>query len=127
MTAKTPYNVAPMTLALGRRNTSVAGLVEYIAWLPAQAASMVPALGRAVATEPPVKLEPFEQTDAISPGSKFTNQYFYPIPYASPPNLKLICDDKKRVVEIVKEDEFGFVWMIRPCLDDIAEATAKAA
>lgn len=68
----------------------------------------------------------FTQSDTVSPGGKFSGQVFYPIPFSSPPNLKIKSDDKKRVCEVAKEDEFGFAWIIRPCLDDFTANFAKA-
>src|SRR5262245_47843751 len=48
-------------------------------------------------------LEPLTQKDTVAPRDKLTGQVFYPVPFATPPNLKLKAS--KRVYEIVKQDE----------------------
>jgi hypothetical protein len=60
--------------------------------------------------------EPFVQKDTVSPQSKYTGVVYYPLPYGSPPNLKL--SSPKRQYDIVKQDETGFTWIARPVLDD---------
>src|SRR5690348_133990 len=73
--------------------------------------------------EPPVQkdgYEPLVQKDAVSPQTNHTGTVYYPIPYASPPNLKLTAS--KRQYDIVKQDELGFTWMARPTPDDFDPA-----
>ena len=60
--------------------------------------------------------EPLVQKETVSPQSKYTDTVYYPIPYASPPHLKLTAT--KRQYDIVKQDELGFTWMARPLVDD---------
>jgi hypothetical protein len=60
--------------------------------------------------------EPLVQKDTVSPQSRYTGVVYYPIPYASPPNLKLTA--QKRQYDIVKQDETSFTWMARPMVED---------
>ncbi len=59
---------------------------------------------------------PFEQKDTVAPRSRYTGTVYYPIPFASPPNLRLRCRQREYVV--VRETELGFVWAARPAVDD---------
>jgi hypothetical protein len=60
--------------------------------------------------------EPITQKDTISPREHPAGTVFYPIPFASPPNLKLSAAG--RVYEIIKQDELGFVWAARLTRED---------
>jgi len=74
---------------------------------------------------PPVAIGegPLVQKDTVSPRSKFTGTVYYPIPYASPPNLKLTAS--KREYDIVRQDETGFTWMARSLPEDLREDMRK--
>jgi hypothetical protein len=69
--------------------------------------------------------EALVQKDTVSPQSKYTGIMFYPIPYASPPNLKLTA--AKRQYDIVKQDERSFTWTARPMLEDFKDDARKDA
>jgi hypothetical protein len=72
--------------------------------------------------------EPYVQKDTVSPQkakSPLTGLVYYPMPYASPPNLKLTSS--KRQYDIAKQDELGFTWSARLTLDDIPEDIRKKA
>jgi hypothetical protein len=70
------------------------------------------------AHQPGVPLaEPITQKDTISPRDRPAGTVFYPIPFASPPNLKLTAAGR-RVYETIKQDELGFTWAARLRLDD---------
>ena len=60
-----------------------------------------------------------KQGDTVSPKIKYTDVVTYPIPYAAPPNLKLIAPT--RVYEIVKQDETGFTWKAVAKVDDFKD------
>jgi hypothetical protein len=60
--------------------------------------------------------EPLVQKDTVSPQSRYTGVIYYPVPYASPPNLKLTAT--KRQYDIVKQEETSFTWMARPMVED---------
>lgn len=59
---------------------------------------------------------PLLQTDSVAPRSRYTGTVYYPIPFAAPPNLKLICRPREYVV--VRQNELGFLWEARPILGD---------
>jgi hypothetical protein len=59
---------------------------------------------------------PFLQKDAVQPRSQHTGTVYYPIPFAAPPNLKLVCRPREYVA--VRQTEIGFVWAARPVADD---------
>jgi hypothetical protein len=59
---------------------------------------------------------PFLQKDTVSPRSQHTGTVYYPIPFAAPPNLKLVCRPREFVV--LKQTELGFVWSARPVPED---------
>jgi hypothetical protein len=60
-----------------------------------------------------------EQRGTVSPQSMGAGVVHYPLPYAAPPNLKLIS--AKREYDIVKQDETGFSWKALVKLDDIQD------
>src|SRR5438876_851471 len=108
-----PRNVSAMMLGMA---LLLGGLITAVVMLGLRSSSATGSawdgkVAPVVADDPAA---PLTQSDTVSPGSKFTGQVYYPIPYSSPPNLKIHSDDKKRVYEIAKEDEFGFIWLIRP-------------
>jgi hypothetical protein len=59
---------------------------------------------------------PFLQKDTVSPRSQYTGTVYYPIPFATPPNLKLTCRAREYV--IAKQNEVGFRWEARPVPGD---------
>ncbi len=67
--------------------------------------------------------EALVQKDTVSPQGKYTGVVYYPMPYGSPPNLKLTAP--KRQYDIVKQDETGFTWMALPALEDIKDEWRK--
>jgi hypothetical protein len=69
--------------------------------------------------------EPLVQKDTVSPQSSYTAIVYYPIPFGSPPNLKLTST--RRQYNIVKQDETGFTWMARPLLDDFKDDMRQEA
>ena len=46
--------------------------------------------------------EPLVQKETVAPQSRYTDTVYYPIPYASPPHIKLTS--AKRQYDIVKQD-----------------------
>jgi hypothetical protein len=68
---------------------------------------------------------PLVQKETVSPQGQYTGIVFYPIPYASPPNLKLTSSTRQ--YDIIKQDESGFTWMARTMLDDFNEAQRQQA
>lgn len=66
---------------------------------------------------------PLVQKDTVSPQSKFTGIVYYPVPYASPPNLKLTAS--KREYDIVRQDETGFTWSARSLPEDLRDDMRK--
>jgi hypothetical protein len=69
--------------------------------------------------------EPLVQKDTVSPQSHYTGIVYYPVPYASPPNLKLTAT--KRQYDIVKQDETGFTWMALAMLEDFHDNKREEA
>ena len=67
--------------------------------------------------------EPVTQSDSVRPGDRPTGTVYYPIPFASPPNLKLTAPG--RVYEIIKQDELGFVWTARLKIEDFPSGTPR--
>jgi hypothetical protein len=62
-------------------------------------------------------VEPFAQKGTV-PVKSFSNVVYYPIPYATPPNLTLTSRSADRFYSIARQDEFGFVWMVDIGLKD---------
>jgi hypothetical protein len=62
-------------------------------------------------------VKPFAQTGTISV-KRISDVVYYPVPYASPPNLTLTSKSADRSYTIVRQDEFGFVWMVDVGLKD---------
>jgi hypothetical protein len=124
-----PRHASPTVLILAVGCAiATTGAIFFAMRTPASQETTIASDGHTVpARELPVTATAFTQSDSVSPGGKFTNQVFYPIPYSSPPNLKLHCEDKKRVYEIVKEDEFGFTWLIRPSIEDFTADVLKVS
>jgi hypothetical protein len=69
--------------------------------------------------------EPLVQKDTASPQGKYTGIVYYPIPYASPPHLKLTAP--KRQYDIVKQDERSFTWTARPLMEDFLDEKRQDA
>jgi hypothetical protein len=69
--------------------------------------------------------EPLVQKDTVSPQGSHTGVVYYPVRYATPPNLKFTAT--KRQYDIVKQDETSFTWMARPLLEDIREDKREGA
>ena len=63
-----------------------------------------------------VSIQPFTQKDTVSPGGHMTGQVYYPIPFSSPPNLKLTSGERR--FDIAQQDEFGFSWVAQTRLED---------
>lgn len=59
------------------------------------------------------------QRDVESPKSRYTGIVYYPLPYATPPNLKLTS--AKREYAILEQNELGFTWTVQPLLEDFKE------
>jgi hypothetical protein len=68
-------------------------------------------------------VEPFAQKGTI-PVKRFSDVVYYPIPYATPPNLTLTSKSTDRSYTIARQDEFGFVWMVDVGLKDAKELGA---
>ncbi|HEX5269067.1 MAG TPA: hypothetical protein VFW33_01205, partial [Gemmataceae bacterium] len=114
------------------RGVSVTTLILSLALAVATTAAVVLAvlhLRRPAAGGGPIAAilgeEPLAQKDTVSPQSSYTGIVYYPIPYGSPPNLKLTS--AKRQYDIVKQDEAGFTWMARPLLDDFKDDKRQEA
>src|SRR5262245_3137525 len=60
---------------------------------------------------------PFVQTGTVKPGSFFTDVVNYPVPFASPPDLKLECEGGREYA-ILRQDEYGFTWTAYPKKED---------
>ncbi len=56
-------------------------------------------------------VEPFSQKGTV-PVKRFGDVLYYPIPYATPPQLTLTSNATDRSYAIVRQDEFGFVWAV---------------
>jgi hypothetical protein len=69
--------------------------------------------------------EPLVQKDTVQPQHRYTGLVYYPVPYGSPPNLKLTT--AKRQYDIIKQDETGFTWMARPTVEDFKDDMRKVA
>jgi hypothetical protein len=62
-------------------------------------------------------VEPFTQKGTV-PVKSFSDVVYYPIPYATPPNLTFTSRSADRSYSIARQDEFGFVWMVDIGLKD---------
>jgi hypothetical protein len=60
-----------------------------------------------------------EQRDAVLPKGKFSDTVIYPIPYRTPPSLKLTSANRQ--FGISKQDEKSFTWMAQPMVEDIKD------
>jgi hypothetical protein len=105
----------------GRRPAGVSPVVLVLSVFPAAAATGAailalrpagPRVGGRESTD-----EPFTQKDTVSPRDHATGQVFYPVPFATKPNVKLASQGHD--YEVVREDEFGFVWTVRVKSGDI--------
>jgi hypothetical protein len=62
-------------------------------------------------------VEPFRQHGTVEV-KQFGGVVYYPVPYASPPHLKLTAPSTERSFVIVRQDELGFTWSIDLTLKD---------
>ncbi len=67
---------------------------------------------------------PLTQTDKIDPAGSSMGVVYYPLPFATTPNLKLVC--AKRRYLIFKQDEFGFTWDAGESADPDVQTKEKA-
>jgi hypothetical protein len=63
---------------------------------------------------------PFTQNGTV-PVKRISDVVYYPVPYATPPNLTLTSKSPDRSYVIARQDEFGFVWMVDVGLKDAKE------
>ena len=115
--ASKPAGVSPAVLVLSlllavATTTAVLFAVRPVA--PAAGTAGGGTMPAAQAEPPPA--EPSTQKDTVTPRDHPTGQVFYPLPFSTRPNLKLTAPT--RVYEVVKEDELGFAWAVRPKADD---------
>jgi hypothetical protein len=64
---------------------------------------------------------PFSQQGSVKPEGELTGIVYYPIPYATPPNLSL---SPGRRYAITKQDEFSFVWLDREAAKELPALAA---
>jgi hypothetical protein len=62
---------------------------------------------------------PLVQKEAVAPGTTYSGIVYYPAPYLTRPNLKLICG--QRLYDVVAETELGFTWAAHLRPDDLRE------
>src|SRR5262249_25836127 len=70
------------------------------------------------ARSPPV---PHTQQGTIRPAGQVSGTVYYPLPYASPPNLTLSTRGRGRYV-ISKQDEISFTWVATDLVGDAKKA-----
>jgi hypothetical protein len=61
---------------------------------------------------------PFTQQGTVGV-KRFSGIVYYPVPYATPPHLTLTSRSGQRSYAILRQDEFGFVWMVDVPLKDV--------
>jgi hypothetical protein len=69
--------------------------------------------------------ELFVQKDTVSPKSEMKGAVYYPIPFATTPNLKV--SQNKREYKILEETEYGFSWLATPLVEDFIEVQSPKA
>jgi hypothetical protein len=62
-------------------------------------------------------IEPFRQEGTVEL-KQLGGIVYYPVPYANPPHLKLTMKSAERSVNIVRQDEHGFVWGVELTMKD---------
>jgi hypothetical protein len=65
-------------------------------------------------------VQPFAQ-NGTEPVTKYSGIVYYPVPYATPPNLTLTAKIPDRSYVIVRQDEFGFVWAVEVSGKDLMD------
>jgi hypothetical protein len=65
-------------------------------------------------------VEPFGQ-QGTEPVGQLGGVVYYPIPYATPPHLTLMAQSEGRSYAIVRQDEFGFAWVLDVGLKDVKD------
>jgi hypothetical protein len=65
-------------------------------------------------------VEPFGQ-QGTEPVRQLGGVVYYPIPYATPPHLTLTAQSEGRSYAIVRQDEFGFAWVLDVGLKDVKD------
>jgi hypothetical protein len=61
-------------------------------------------------------VEPFTQKGKV-PVKQYSGIVYYPVPYATPPHLTLTAS-ANRSYTLVRQDEYGFVWVVNITLKD---------
>jgi len=61
-----------------------------------------------------VSAEPFTQQGTVNADTAVSFTVFYPVPFASPPNLTLTVKTGEFEYVVVQQDEFGFTWRSVP-------------
>lgn len=69
-------------------------------------------------------VKPFAQNGTISV-RQFSDIVYYPIPYATPPQLVLTSKSEDRSFVIVRQDEFGFAWAVAAELKGVKDVAEK--
>jgi hypothetical protein len=69
-------------------------------------------------------VEPFTQNGIVEV-KQVSDVVYYPIPYATPPNLTLTSKSEDRSYVIVRQDEFGFAWAATGDLKSVKDLAEK--